>query len=230
MKAIVKKKDKTWYVSTVFADCDDGNHEYDFTRYFVILNEDKTQLTVQRVFEQPHKNLEPVVIPLDNDHTDWVFSDKWHGYYKLMEGLRFDELALVPPQILKECIRIDAETTYNPYPEIHTRKDVEDLETMIGSFHDSHVKTIEQKEDTIYVVLDGLWGLELEMWFSGHAGYNLGDEEDRQYYYWQSGDIYEKDGAYYLADTDYLENLEKINKCYWIKGDHVKYHIVPTWN
>ena len=239
MHAIVRCGRGQWYVSTVFGRyCKvTATEEYQIYQdevhnlYYLVLNEEKNKLVRQYVFDKNSIYLDPSVLIVEGDDSDWIVDEEFHGCVDFLKEYEQENMEdCIPKEILEKCIQVDSEYHYNEYPEISNQKDIDDLMSAAGGFHDAFIDKLEQKEDgALYVLFDGVWGCTIEMWFSGNVSYSTdsrNQEEDDPY--WFSSTMLMEDGYIYFVDQGNME-VAQINNTYcWFKAKKVKYHVIPN--
>lgn len=232
MYAIVREEDGKHYTSTVFGYYNFPESKWDYEHmYYVVLNREKTALVIQKKWRMGNYGIASTVLPANSNQDDWILDDE---NAQSMAFLPTDKLYnmvetnTVPADILQKCIDIDRAYTYNPYPEIHTAKDVEDFEWASGGLHDAYITEIKQADDSVYVLFKGTWGCDIEVWFSGDVSYDVSAREHEKYNEeWVESTVIIKDGFVYLID-EYPATAENARegRC-WFKARQMKYHIIP---
>lgn len=132
-------------------------------------------------------------------------------------------------EMLRKCILLDRNYDYNPYPQIRTSDDIECLMTASGGFHDAYIENCEMKGNELYVLFAGVWGCEIEMWFSGDIEYSIAsrDPEYSDPCWYGSTMLIEHEFIYFVDEDD--RKVEDINNQYcWFKARNVTYHIKPN--
>ena len=54
---------------------------------------------------------------------------------------------------------------YTEYNEVVDNSDIERLMNVSGWFHDAVIKRMEEREDRLRVLFDGVWGCKIEVFF-----------------------------------------------------------------
>lgn len=233
MFAIVREGNGQYYTSMVFGYYDKGRNSNDYKhRYWVVLNKEKTALINQATLFPDSKYLSPVVLIVDSDETNWnVDNDKKQSVEFLPTETLFDliENNALSENLLNQCINLDKDYIYNPYPEIHTEKDIVDLEDWVaGRFHDAYISEIQKFEDELYVYFKGMWGCDIEVWFSGEVSYDISSRNPEEYDpYWGDSIVFFHDGFIYLIDDEYATVENARDGWCWFKARHMKYHVIP---
>lgn len=238
MYAIVKSKSGHFYTSMVFGyfceiTATDDYQQYlesIHNQYYLVLSEDKSRLVKKYVFPWKNKYLDPQILIVDASQPEWVLDEKSHGCVSFLCETDFDtDDIILDSAVLEKCISMDAAQAYREYVDINTDADIENLYCVSGYFHDAYIKKCEHTEDTIYVLLDGVWGCKIELWFSGDTAFCI-DSRDPEYEdpYWFGSTIIHDDGYYYLVDEDDMKVQDITDKYCWFKGRHLKYHVIPN--
>lgn len=233
MYAIVREGNGQYYTSMVFGYYDKGRNSNDYKhRYWVVLNKEKNALINQSVIFSDNKYLSAVVLIVDSDQTNWIkYNDKMESVNFLPTETLFDlvENGLVSEDVLQKCIDLDNNYTYNQYPEILSEKDIEDLEDWVaGRFHDAYILKIEESEGELYVYFKGMWGCDIEVWFSGEVSYDTSSINPEEYDpYWEDSALFFDDGFIYLIDDEYATVENARDGWCWFKARHMKYHVIP---
>lgn len=214
-----------------YYDCGKSDNDYKH-RYWIILNKDKTSLIKQSVVDPNKNSIMPVVLATDCDLSDWT-EEVSHSH--CVSFLPFEDLLYmveedrVPGELLNKCIELDKNYAFNEYPEIHSEKDIKNLDWSVGGFHDGRIEKLEKNNDSLYLLFSDLWGCKLEVWFEGDVEYDVSSRDPELYDpYWFGGTVIIQNGFIYLIDDDDA-TVEDISKgwCYF-KARKMKYHIIPT--
>lgn len=232
MYALINKGNGKYYTSTVYAryqEMDENDEANCWGAYFIVLNEEKTALVKQYVYDAaaaPY--LQRMVLITDGEQENWrVDSQSKLGEVKLADKeslLRMVEQGFVT----RELLSLDEGYHFEAYPAIRTEKDIRNLMLVAGGFHDAYVERIEEKDDSVYVLFAGIWGGQLEMWFAGDAAYDMSSRSDREDDpYWFDAAMVREDGFIYLVDSENAM-IETIDSGYcWFKARNVTYHVIP---
>ncbi|SDP38793.1 hypothetical protein SAMN05216366_11646 [Selenomonas ruminantium] len=235
MYAIINKGDGQYYTSTVFAYYEDNNNDdgeidcWDW--YYIVLNESRTALVKHYVFDATaNPYLHKMVIVTDRDKSNWnVDGETGIGEINLVK--KNDLLKMVEQgTVSDELLAIDEIYKFNEYPEIQDFKDIDNLMTVSGYFHDAYIDHYEEKDGTLYVLFDGIWGGKVEVWFSGDVKYDVsrGNLDERYDPTWYGATMLIENGFIYLVNGDNV-TAEKIGDDYcWFKARKVKYHVIPN--
>lgn len=244
MKAIIRQGEGKYYISTVFGYYNDvkskrnyfGNWENVNIPYYVVWDEKHEKLVKCFACAQNTNHVEPLVLMIDSDHSGWIFDEEmWIGGLEFLPRELADRLIVkgsLPDDILEKCLVADGEYVYEPYKEITTEKDADDLLLASGCFHDARIAEERLQDDgKLYVRLDGVWGCEIEVWFWGDLEYDTSsrNRQDRDPY-WYGSSIILQDGFVYFVDEDNItaKDIEKIDASYcYFKARHMMYHIIP---
>ena len=231
MHAIIYQGHGKYYISPIF-----GSYAKSmYSRYYIVWDENKDHLIRWPIYKQKTRYLIARVIVVDSDMISWVDSEK-HDIYQggviflpQEEAEAACDAGKLSPELREKCLAYDKGYVYNPYPELKTEKDFEDLRWIAGEFHDARVVKTEMLNDgTLYVFFDGMWGCKLEMWFWGDVEYDT-SSRDPKYYdpYWSDSTLLKENGFIYLVD-DMEMTADKITSGYcYFEARHAKYHVIP---
>ena len=111
---------------------------------------------------------------------------------------------------------------------IRNDKDIKNLMMVSGGFHDACIDCLEEKDGALYVLFDGIWGGQIEMWFSGDVEYDISSRNPKEYDpYWYDSTMLIENGFIYFVDAEDMK-VEEIGEGYcWFKARNVKYHVIP---
>mgnify|MGYP000011501950 FL=1 len=199
--------------------------------FYLVLNEDKTCLVKHYLFPQKSKRLDPRILIVEADQSDWVLDSEGQGCVSFLQSpdLSSDEIALDTTS-LKRCIQMDAEHVYHAYVDVTSNDDLENLMFASRCFHDAYILAFHQEDDSIYVLFDGVWGCRIEIWFAGDAACNAEIRNPQQCdIYWYSASLLRKGDFIYLIDDENAtpEDLDDGHYC-WFKARQMRYHIIPN--
>ncbi len=240
MYAIVRQGEGKFYVSPVFGYYNDVKSKDDYQRYlesiytpyYVIWDEKGEQLIRCFKMQQNTKYLIPQILIIECSQDDWILDEDGIGGVDFLPRELADQIidsGEIPSEIFEKCKAVSKEYTYEPVQEIVTEKDIHNLEWVSGDFHDAYIEECKLLDDgSLYVLFDGIWGCEIEIWFSGDIEYDISsrnpDEDDP---YWYGSTVMIQDGYIYLVDEEEM-SVEQISEGYcWFKARHMKYHIIP---
>lgn len=240
MHAIVRRGTGTYYVSAVFGYYKDIKSKDDYQRYlesihspyYVVWDETKTKLIKWFAMQPNTKYLIPQILVVDSDQTGWSVDDEGVGGVDFLPrelADKYIDVGSIPNDIYEKCCAVDQRYSFNPYPEIHTDKDVEDLEWVSGGFHDAFIKEEKLQDDgTLYLLFDGVWGCSIEVWFWGDLEYETSSRDPKEFDpYWFGSTVIRQDGFVYLVDDDDMTVERITNEYCWFKARHMKYHVIP---
>lgn len=241
MYAIIRQGEGQYYTSTVFGYFHDVKSADDYQRYleqlyspyYIVWNAEKTRLVKVFAMQPNTKYLIPQVLITDNDTEKWIFdSEHDMGCVNFLSREVADHLVIsqeMPADIFEKCMLLEKTYTYDPCPEVKTKKDIENLDSVAGGFHDAYIKTcILQDDGTLYVRFEGTWGCAIEVWFWDDVSYctESRDPEETDPY-WYSSSVLIQDGYVYLVDESDM-TADQINDSYcWFKARHMKYRVIP---
>lgn len=239
MHAIVRCGQGQHYISTVFGyyckttATDDYKRYLEgiHNRYYLVLNREKNRLIKQYIFDKNSKYLDPTVLIIESDSSDWTVDDKGQGCVSFLSEVPQEYIEDdLKADVLDRCIQMDAEYHYNEYPEISCQKDIDDLMDVSGWFHDACIEKLAQQNDgSLYVLFDGVWGCKIEMWFSDEVAYNVDSRNPDKYDpYWSCSTMLIEAGFIYFVDDDGMEISGITDDYCWFKAKKLKYHITPN--
>lgn len=242
MYAIIKQDNGKYYTSTVFGYFHDMKSKNDYcysseeihSQYYVVWNPDKTALVKIFALQPNTRYLIPQILIVDIDKSNWNYDENTEmgcvNFLTRELADQFTESGFMPQAFYEKCIHLENEFDYDPCPEIKTQKDIENLEMVSGSFHDSRIDTCNFLEDgTLYVRFSGMWGCDMELWFWDEVSYCI-DSRDPEFAdpYWYSSSIFFQNEYIYLVDEENM-TAEEINEHYcWFKAKHMKYRVIPN--
>lgn len=240
MQAIIRQGEGRYYVSTVFGYYQDVKSNDDYQRYlesihspyYVVWNESHEKLVKCFAMQPNTKHLIPLVLVIDSDQSGWSVDDKGIGGLEFLPRSLADSLieqGKLPDDIFEKCLAADGDYAYEPYKEIKSEKDIEDLQCASGYFHDARIVEEKLQDDgKLYLLFDGVWGCSIEMWFWGDLEYDTSSRDPEEYDpFWYDSTIILQDGFIFFVDDDDM-TVDKITKdCCYFKARHMKYHIIP---
>ena len=241
MYAIIRQGEGKYYISAVFGYFHDVKSTDDYQRYleriyspyYIVWNEEKTHLVKVFAMQPNTKYLIPQVLITDNDTSNWIFdSEHDTGCVEFLTREVADRLIdthEMPPDIFEKCSLLEKSYSYDSCPEVRTNKDIENLDSVAGGFHDAHIEICSQQDDgTLYVRFEGVWGCSIEMWFWDDVSYCIESRDPEENDpYWYSSSIFLHGGYIYLVDESEM-TAEQINDNYcWFKAKHMKYRVIP---
>ena len=232
MYAIVNKGNGKFYTSTVFARYD----EYEKSErpnwwgvYYIVLNEEKTSLIKHYAYDSSSKPyIHKMILITDGNRDNWnIDEDTGEGELGIADK---DSLLKMIKQgiVSNELLALDKAYHYEAYPDIRNDKDIKNLMMVSGGFHDACIDCLEEKDGALYVLFDGIWGGQIEMWFSGDVEYDISSRNPKEYDpYWYDSTMLIENGFIYFVDAEDMK-VEEIGEGYcWFKARNVKYHVIP---
>ena len=240
MLAIIRKGNGEYYTSLVFGYySDNASFEDDYQRYlnsiynrfYLVLDESKTKLIKQVVYDKNNKYLIPLVLVVDHSTDDWIIDKNENGcvnYHDHSTLLASVEENNISDEVISRCISEDSKVKYQEYHTVETQKDLEDLDRASGNFHDAYIKEFKEENDSLYILFDGTWGCQIELWFEGNVSYSTESRDPEKYDpYWSDSTLIMNSGYFILVDgEDTTEDQIGEGYC-WFKGNKLKYHIIP---
>ena len=240
MQAIIRQGNGKYYTSAVFGYYNNVTSEDDYQRYlesihspyYIVFNEDKTQLIKLPVFQKGTRYLIPQLIIVESDQSNWTLDDEGIGEEAFLSRELIENIistGIDPDVILDRCRQLDKSYIYNEYPEIRTQHDIDNLDWASGNFHDAYIA--EQKlldDETIYLLFDGVWGCKIEVWLWGELEYSTNSRNPDEYDpYWYSSTVLIQDDLIYFIDDENMKPEDITDGYCWFKARHMKYHIIP---
>ena len=240
MLAIIRKGNGEYYTSLVFgyyssvsSDDDEYQRYLDsiYNRFYIVLDESKTKLIKQVVYDKNNKYLIPLVLVVDHSTDDWIIDKNENGCVNYLDHstlLASVEENNISDEVISRCISEDSKVKYQEYHTVETQKDLEDLDWASGNFHDAYIKEFREENDSLYILFDGTWGCQIELWFEGNVSYSTESRDPEKYDpYWSDSTLIMNSGYFILVDgEDTTEDQIGEGYC-WFKGNKLKYHIIP---
>lgn len=241
MYAMIRLGNGEFYTSPVFGHYDNVTATDDYerylqqihSRYYIVLNKEKTSLIKVHVFAPDTKYLILNVLIIDANYDDWQIDDNGFGGVNFLpkeKVLKMLEDHHIPNDILEKCLSMDAAFHYNPYPYIETQTDVDNLMTVSGRFHDARIAKLEKRgDDMLYILFDSVWGCSIEIWFEEDISYCIDSRDsEEQEPYWFGSSVILQDNYIYFVDEEEM-SVDKINNNYcWFRARRMKYHVIPN--
>lgn len=240
MIAIIRKGNGQYYTSLVFgyysvsSSIDDDYQKYldsIYNQFYIVLDESKTKLVKQVVFDRNNKYLEPLVLIVEHKTDDWNIDENDNGCVNYLDNstlLTSVEKSSIPSEMISRCVLEDSKTVYQEYQTVKTQRNLENLDWASGGFHDAYIKDFKEENDSLYVLFDGTWGCQIELWFEGNVSYSTESRNPEEYDpCWSDSTLIMRNDYFILVDDENMTE-EKIGKGYcWFKGNKLKYHIIP---
>ena len=234
MHTIVRKGNGEYYVTVVLGVFYDNCCDDTFGRYYIVLNEEKSNIVKQYVYNLDKKPyLDKMVLVVDNDKSDWLFENDSCGYVSFFDKEHLLEYANgreADKDIIKKCIELDGMFVFQEYNEILSQSDVDKLMLVSGGFHDAYIKEHLLLEDgTLKVVFGGVWGCKIEMYFNGDVSYCIESRNPELYDpYWLGSRMFVDNGMITFVDDEDVEQ-DNINDNYcWFKAKKLFYRVIPN--
>lgn len=239
MIAIIRKGNGQYYTSLVFgyysvkSSSDDDYQKYldsIYNRFYIVLDENKTKLIKQAVYDRKNKYLEPLILIVDHTTNNWIIDENDNGCVNYLDNstlLASVEESSISSEMISRCILEDSKIVYQEYQTVKTQKDLENLDWASRGFHDAYIKEFKEGNDSLYVLFDGTWGCQIELWFEGNVSYSTESRNPEEYDpYWGGSTLIMSNGYFILVDDENMTE-KKIGKGYcWFKGNKLKYHII----
>lgn len=240
MHAIIRQGEGRYYVSTVFGYYHNVRSTDDYQRYlerihtpyYVVWDEKHEKLVKCFAMQPDTEYLIPLVLIVDSDRTGWTVDDEGFGGLEFLPRELSDSLIAqgkLPEDIFRKCLAADGDYVYEPYREVQTEKDIEDLQWASGFFHDARITEEKLGDDgKLYLLFEGAWGCSIEVWFWDGLEYDTSSLDPKENDpYWYGSTVLLQDGFVYFADEEDM-TVDKITEgCCYFKARHMKYHIIP---
>lgn len=234
MQAIVKCTDDSYYFSMVFGCICMCEHKlatdswYDYA--YVVLDESKTNLILYNEFFPENKFLEPMLLFIDVDQSNWEVNELGEGGIR---GLITPEILTqikencVPNLIVQKCIQLDQNLKETSYRKIKTPQDIENFLSLSRRLHDALIENISLKSNRLLVRFDGVWGCKLLLCFTGNPEINF--VQDTSYdYHWQECAVLLHENRYYLINDSLTDYSQLANRHQWFAGDSLGMWVIPN--
>ncbi len=240
MFAIIRKGNGQYYTSLVFgyysvsSSIEDDYQKYldsIYNRFYIVLDESKKKLIKQTVFDRNNKYLQPLILIVDHTTDDWNIDENDNGCVNYLDNstlLTSVEESSISSEMISRCVLEDSKIVYQEYQTVKTQKELENLDWASGGFHDAYIKEFKEESDSLYVLFDGTWGCQIELWFEGNVSYSTESRNPDEYDpYWSDSTLIRNNGYFILVDCENMTE-EEIGEGYcWFKGNKLKYHIIP---
>ena len=143
-------------------------------------------------------------------------------------ALRIIDEGIIPDEIMLKCKKLDESYKLKDYYEITDDSEIQRLMNISGYFHDAYIKELEDIDNGIRVLFDGVWGCNIEMFFLGDVTYDVESRDPETCDpNWYGSTMIRKDGYIYFVDVDEMK-VEDIGKGYcWFRAKQVRYRIIP---
>lgn len=233
MYVLINNDDGTYYTSAAFAYYRDKSVDEHGQKvpeawryYYLVLNKEKTAVVKKYIYDRnDYVYFRKMVLCLDDSEEGWSFKEDGTGEINTHEkaallAMERNGVGFVTQDLIEE----DRKYSFNDIQEIRTQFDANRLNTLSWGFHDAYVDEIEANADTLRILLKGVWGCNVEIWFVGDVQYDMSFRSDPRYSpYWDSGYVWLENGFIYLAD-EYEADVNKITKdtC-WFRARSAKY-------
>lgn len=232
MHALVYQGNGQHYVSAVFGWNNSDDYESANNSYWIVWDSEKKRLIRWLDFRQNTKYLLKQILIVEADQSNWNMNEKGEGCVNFLSRKFLDSLLrkrVQPRDVLEQCKAMDAGYVYEPFHEIKTRQDINDLDWAVSNFHDAYIKKEKLQDDgKLYLKFDGIWGCNLEVWLWGDLEYDTSSRDPELYDpYWFGSTILLQNGFVYLIDEEDM-TVEEITSDYcYFKARHMKYRIIP---
>lgn len=234
MYGIIRQGDGKYYLSMVFGytcTCPEDTKNRIYDQYYLVLNEEKTGLKKQYIFDRKDKYLDLSILIVDMSEDDWCTDALGNGCVSFLWGIDQENIEThIPKSLLLKCIDMDKEYVFEEYPEIKGPKDIENLMCAAGRFHDAHIDHCsETKDGGLYVLFLGTWGCKVELWFEGDVSYNIPAISPTNIYpYWFTSSMWREDSFICFSDEENITSADFNDENYWFKAKRMRYHIIPV--
>ncbi len=209
-KILTKKK--TEYFSVVLGYINPGWYEE-----VIILNEDKTKIIKERVYDI-NLSIKRRIFIIDSDRDNWQKKQikiKGKLFKKAVEAQGYDWVLDKVQRMdfgeedLKKAKALDEKVSILEWNILSSEKDVESLKSAAWDFHDSYIESLHYQygDERATVIFKGCWNCAIELMFGDIETVHL---SRRDYYdFIFSSSILFKDGFVYWVD-DVVEKVEEI--------------------
>ena len=197
MRAIVFKKDKTFYESIVFAieyERDKQYPEYISTAWYYLMDEDYNLVRLSELVSDEKQQYKQVFIRnvQSVNSVPWIKEKDIEGYPRFIHNERLIS-QIKNGETVDESIRQELEwlNEGNLYAyknelndnSVDSKSDIDDLMEFTMWFHDGHVENIEKGNDSVIFTLSGVWGFKtFKLIFKGHVFSFFEDDLDELWF------------------------------------------------
>jgi len=240
MHAIINDGNGDYYVSYVFGRYHDINYNDkpkldSYADWFIIWNKDKTKIIAYPSQVLGTRYILPLVTIIDVAGNEWFEKGDNNCCVDFLNKETIELLLNTesqPKDILEKCREADKDYEYRDIREINTEDDAKGFLWAVGGLHDAFIDKYEIEDNgTLHVTFDGVWGLKVELWFSGDIVYNIPEPDpDYGHEIWYDSSLILSDGFKYLVDFEGIteEDLGNLGKdCTWFKSKKINYRLTP---
>lgn len=238
--ALIRKGDGQYYISTVFGYYQDVHSEDDYQRYlermhspyYVVWDEMHRKLVKCFALQPNTIYIHPLVLIVDTDESGWILDEEGCGGLAFLPRILADHLieeGNLPVEIYRKCLEADGDYVYEEYREIQTEKDIEDFRAATRGFHDAWIIEEKLQEDgKLYLLFDGVWGCNVEIWFWGDLEYDTSSRhQENSDPFWFYSTLLIQDGFIYFVDDEEMTVDEITEEYCYFKARHMMYHLIP---
>lgn len=197
---------------------------------YIVLDEGKSKLIAQAVFDKDCTILDPYVLIIDSDDSNWVVEEDGFGVIDFLAGHNILEQIrneTVSHSILNRCIKEDAKATKSMELLIKDEKSIRDFRTISYGLHDAYIKTVHFEDGRLVVTFDGIWGCQIKVIFSENLSFNLPLHLDYPEYWLQSSILQDEERNFYLIN-DRLEDFQQVTDEHtWMRANKISYQVIP---
>ena len=232
MKALIRLKNGDYYASKVFAiknDKSENDIKYGWSYQYLVLDKKNENLIYQYEYDQDAKYIIRMILVFDTDESDMKFNDKYIGKVNFITNndLKLINEGRIPKRILSEAKKYTIEYK-GEYISIETQRDIDNLISISGNFHDAYIDEIKRNDNNELVVFfDGCWGCSIEMIFSSDVEYKNERAKEDIDPYWFGCSIFFKDNKTIFVDGDYTAGEKLDDFLVFFKANKIKYKIIP---
>lgn len=85
-----------------------------------------------------------------------------------------------------------------------------------------------ESKTSLYVLFNGQWGCDIELWFTGEVSYDASPQKSAEYIpEWLDSTLIIQNGFVYLIDDGDATVENARDGWRWFKARHLKYHVIP---
>ena len=248
MHALIRLGEGKYYTSVVLGKYRDTDPEDAWLRlreeqedsaYFIVLNEDKTEL-VRRYYTDYSINCGGCTVLVFDGSTDgWTLDKNGYGgvdFLPKAEALRITDGGKAPSSLLEKCLELDGDRRFDESFDLTKLSELERFKCVTDSLFDTRIKALTRIDtDKYYALFADGWGYDAELWLGGNVDVNLTSEISSKTDPWCSAEMGLRDGVFYICDSDFADDVfdtEPLLEDYrretfrWIKAERARAKIL----
>lgn len=235
MQAIIRLGNGQYYHTPIFGLYNDFKKSEDKTHaYVIVFNSDRSHLVKKPIFD-PHKKpfLDLMVIITDDSKINWKCDENGYGGVSFLPkslALSIVQSGEMPNYLKKKCIELVSKERVEAFKVIDSECAIKKFMLITGWCHDARIERLENgPDDSLYVLLDGIWGCKAELLFEGNVIYSI-ESRNPEYKdpYWHGASIKMTDEYTYFVDREDFK-VEQLDEGYsWFRAESMKYRIIPN--